>query len=104
MDTDVLPLVSTPRLRLQSGDVPCVLGIDEAGRGPVLGPMSYAVAYWPEEENDTLKKLGFADSKVLTEEKRERLFSTMYGLAPFFSHWGSMQRERDPQPDDTKRT
>ncbi|XP_023216522.1 ribonuclease H2 subunit A-like isoform X1 [Centruroides sculpturatus] len=52
----------------------CVLGIDEAGRGPVLGPMVYAVAYCPISCLQKLEELKFADSKTLTEENRERLF------------------------------
>ena len=53
----------------------CVLGVDEAGRGPVLGPMVYGVCYCPLEKQEDLKNLGAADSKTLTEEQREKLFT-----------------------------
>lgn len=56
---------------------PCILGIDEAGRGPVLGPMSYAIAYYPQLGEQVLAKMEFADSKSLTEVKRERLFEAL---------------------------
>lgn len=55
-----------------------VLGIDEAGRGPVLGPMVYACCYWSmDKEKEILKNYKFADSKTLKEEIREKIFDKM---------------------------
>ena len=52
-----------------------ILGIDEAGRGPVMGPMVYACAYWKEEYDDDIrKKFKFNDSKALKPEEREKMF------------------------------
>ncbi|KAH9893718.1 ribonuclease HII [Xylariomycetidae sp. FL2044] len=59
--------------------VPCVLGVDEAGRGPVLGPMVYGVFYLPVPLSDPLLKTThhFDDSKVLTPAVRSSLMSQL---------------------------
>jgi ribonuclease H2 subunit A len=55
-----------------------ILGIDEAGRGPVLGPMVYACCYWSEKNEPLIKKsFKFADSKTLKESKREEIYERM---------------------------
>eukprot|EP01036_Dinobryon_divergens_P023109 gene23109-31426_t len=57
--------------------VEIVIGIDEAGRGPVLGSLVYAGAFWPLSENDEIKRLGFDDSKQLKEGERDKLFDVI---------------------------
>ena len=39
---------------------PYMMGVDEAGRGPALGPMVYGVAYCPLAYKEQLEELGFA--------------------------------------------
>ncbi|KAL3128690.1 hypothetical protein CHM_4g2160 [Cryptosporidium hominis] len=38
-----------------------ILGIDEAGRGPVLGPMVYACLFYPKENENLLKMISVDD-------------------------------------------
>ncbi|EEP78348.1 conserved hypothetical protein [Uncinocarpus reesii 1704] len=54
---------------------PCVLGVDEAGRGPVLGPMVYSAFYLPLSLHHSLlaEEHHFNDSKVLTPGVRSNL-------------------------------
>ncbi|KAG0170227.1 Ribonuclease H2 subunit A [Apophysomyces sp. BC1034] len=59
--------------RIDKTNEPCVLGVDEAGRGPCLGPMVYAVSYCPVSRHEEFKQLGFDDSKKLTESRRTAL-------------------------------
>ncbi|KAJ3141674.1 Ribonuclease H2 subunit A [Geranomyces variabilis] len=71
---------------LANGEKAC-LGVDEAGRGPVLGPMVYACAYMPLDKKDELAALGMDDSKVLKEEQRDELFKLMEGHGDWIG-WG----------------
>ena len=50
-----------------------ILGIDDAGRGPVIGPMILAGCLLDKSTEDELKKLGVKDSKQLTPKRREFL-------------------------------
>jgi ribonuclease HII len=50
-----------------------IAGIDEAGKGPVLGPMCVAGLMLDEGKLDALTKMGVRDSKLLTARKRETL-------------------------------
>jgi len=58
-----------------------ILGIDEAGRGPVIGPLVMC-GYMIDEGNlPELKKLGVKDSKLLTAKKRSSMLARLMELS-----------------------
>lgn len=50
-----------------------ILGIDDAGRGPVIGPMVLAGCLILKEIESEFRRAGIKDSKLLTAKKREEL-------------------------------
>jgi ribonuclease HII len=54
-----------------------VAGADEAGRGPLAGPVVAAAVVLPRREREHLVAMGLRDSKKMTAVKRERVFSIM---------------------------
>ncbi|CAH8566971.1 unnamed protein product [Schistosoma intercalatum] len=77
---DLLDLLTTSTKSNQ-----CMLGIDEAGRGPVLGPMVYACALSPISRLNELKTIGLADSKTLNENQRDKLLKEMLNKCDWIS-------------------
>lgn len=61
-----------------------VLGIDEAGRGAVVGPLIIAGALFNEQDMAKLKALEVRDSKELSPAKREDLEGKIKDLAVDF--------------------
>jgi ribonuclease H2 subunit A len=71
-----------PLIKISKGDTPgteCVLGVDEAGRGPVIGPMVYGAFFLPIELHRSLlaDTHHFDDSKVLTPAVRASLMKAV---------------------------
>lgn len=58
-----------------------IAGIDEAGRGCVIGPLVIAGVLLNHENLVDLRRLGVKDSKMLSVKKREELAEKIWGLA-----------------------
>lgn len=54
-----------------------MLGVDEAGRGPLAGPVSVGVVCVPEGFDVAKEFPGVKDSKQLSEKKREKIFEML---------------------------
>ena len=57
-----------------------MLGIDEAGRGPVLGPLVVGAFLVPAGRSDALSAIGVRDSKELRPGQRAQVFDALAGL------------------------
>ncbi|MFC1690813.1 ribonuclease HII [Nanoarchaeota archaeon] len=51
-----------------------IAGVDEAGRGPCLGPLVVAGVVIDEKLEEDLIRMGITDSKLIAPKKREQLF------------------------------
>jgi len=51
-----------------------VIGVDEAGRGPLAGPVAVGVVMVPKGFDVAKEFVGVADSKKLSEKRRENIF------------------------------
>ncbi len=61
-----------------------ICGIDEAGRGPIIGPLVMAGISVKEKDIAKLEEMGVKDSKLLTKGKREEFFEKIKKIATDF--------------------
>lgn len=70
-------------------------GVDEAGRGSVLGPLVVAGVTIEESKVTELKTLGVKDSKLLTPKKRRSLYRQIKRIATKVTYEKILPREID---------
>lgn len=58
-----------------------IIGLDEAGRGPVIGPMVISGVQIKKDDEKALKSLEVKDSKLLTPKRREELYKNIENIA-----------------------
>ena len=76
---------------LESKGYKAVCGVDEAGRGPLAGPVYAAAVILPEDVSID----GLNDSKKLSEKKREKLFDEICEKAVSYSIAFATEQEID---------
>ena len=58
-----------------------VLGIDEAGKGPVVGPLVVCGYLIDEKDESKLRGLGVKDSKLIPSKKRKEMYEKLKKIA-----------------------
>ena len=58
-----------------------IAGIDEAGRGPVLGPLVFGAVILSREQERELAEKGITDSKLLNQKRRSLLYQEITKLS-----------------------
>ncbi len=62
-----------------------VAGVDEAGRGPLFGPMVIAIASISREKEELLVRMGVRDSKALTPSRRRALRALLERVLDYYA-------------------
>ena len=62
-------------------NIKLIAGVDEAGRGPLAGPVVAAAVIF----RNNIRLKGVNDSKLLSEKKREKLFENIIRIASTYS-------------------
>ncbi|MBI5389950.1 ribonuclease HII [Candidatus Woesearchaeota archaeon] len=62
-----------------------ICGVDEAGRGPVIGPLVICGVVFQNDKEAELDALGVKDSKLLTPRQRERIAGQLKQIVQY--HW-----------------
>jgi len=63
-----------------------ILGIDDAGRGPVIGPMILAGCLIKKKTEEDLREIGVKDSKELTQKRREIISEKIKSVSESFDY------------------
>ena len=63
------------------------IGVDEAGRGPVIGPLVVCSVCIPTDQQELLEEIGVDDSKKLSKNERLQLFEEINAIADL-KGWG----------------
>ncbi|MEM2875251.1 MAG: ribonuclease HII [Candidatus Hadarchaeales archaeon] len=66
---------------MSDGEKTMIAGLDEAGRGPVFGPLVLCGAMFERSKIRRLSEMGVRDSKLLSPSRRERLSAEIHGIA-----------------------
>ena len=57
------------------------IGVDEAGRGPVIGPLIVCAISIPTNDYQILREIGARDSKTLSKSRREAIYKLIHEQA-----------------------
>ena len=73
--------INNPADIIYTGELMITAGIDESGRGAVIGPLVVCGASFREEDVSRLRKIRVRDSKELSPKRRERLAKAIEKIA-----------------------
>jgi len=76
-----------------------IAGVDEAGRGPVFGPLVLGIALIEKKKEDTLLDIGVKDSKQLTAQQRNVCLKHLVKMLYEFSTTALSPQEIDSLRD-----